>query len=239
MSEDFNNNESRIGIDSTPPGPLRVAFSAELDQLRLQVELMAVRVDQNLERSREVLMTGDQRTAQLALTADDEVDAMAVSLTERCYQLLAREGPVASDLRFIVSVLRVLGEFERVGDLALRVVIAAREQAALTNPVVRDLLIAMADSSIERYSEAVRAWSAASDELATKVINTPSITSHLEKRLYEELEKDEGPGSGARVITALSVGRSYERVADHASVISARLLFMVTGDSSHLAGEVR
>src|SRR3954463_1420294 len=100
----------------------RTAFTAELEQLRLQVELMAIRVDQNLERMRDVLEHGDVAVVRPALTADDEIDAMNVSLTERCYDLLRREAPVASDLRFIVSVLRVLAELERIGDLALRVI---------------------------------------------------------------------------------------------------------------------
>ncbi|MDQ3781854.1 MAG: phosphate transport system regulatory protein PhoU, partial [Actinomycetota bacterium] len=89
---------------------MRIGFSSELEQLRLQVELMAVRVDQNLERMREVLVTGDPALAERAIGADDDVDAMNVSLTERCYDLLRREAPVASDLRVVVSVLRVLSE---------------------------------------------------------------------------------------------------------------------------------
>jgi len=86
---------------------VRQAFAAELEQLRLQVELMAIRVDQNLERMREVLRTGDADLAQRAINADDDIDGMHVSLMERCYDLLRREAPVASDLRFVVSVLRM------------------------------------------------------------------------------------------------------------------------------------
>src|SRR5688500_10129786 len=102
-------------------GSLRQAFAAELEQLRLQVELMAIRVDQNLERMREVLRAGDRELAQRAIDADDDIDAMHVSLMERCYDLLRREAPVATDLRFVVSVLRILSELERIGDLSLRV----------------------------------------------------------------------------------------------------------------------
>ena len=89
------------------PAPLRVTYTAELEQLRLQVEVMGVRVDQNLERMRQVLETGDPTVAADALGADDDIDAMNVSLTERCYEVLARENPVASDLRLVVSVIRV------------------------------------------------------------------------------------------------------------------------------------
>src|SRR3954453_12040286 len=96
---------------------------------------MAVRVDQNLERMRTVLQSGDTGLAELAVRADEDIDAMSGSLTERCYDPLAREQRVAGDLRFIVSLLRVLGEFERIGDLALRVVKLAPDHALLcSNP---------------------------------------------------------------------------------------------------------
>ena len=91
------------------PVPLRTAFHDELDQLRLQVELMGVRVDQNLERVRRVLDEGDPggEVVAAALAADDEIDAVHVSLLEKCYSLLGREAPVASDLRLMVGALRM------------------------------------------------------------------------------------------------------------------------------------
>src|SRR3954454_8504105 len=132
--------------------PLRSGFTAELEQLRLQVELMAVRVDQNLERMRDVLERGDVSVVDLAFAADDEIDAMNVSLTERCYDLLRREAPVASDLRFVVSVLRVLSELQRIGDLALRVIKLAPDHALMaSNAPTYDILLAMADQGIERF----------------------------------------------------------------------------------------
>ena len=95
-------------MNAQPIEPLRHGFREELDQLRLQVELMGVRVDENLERMRDNLRSGDPALAAAAFQADNEIDAMNVSLTERCYLLLGRESPVASDLRFIVSVLRIV-----------------------------------------------------------------------------------------------------------------------------------
>src|SRR5947209_1666422 len=78
-----------------------------------------------------VLRTGDAATADEAFAADDHIDAMVVSLTGRVYDLICRESPVASDLRYLVSVLRVLEELERIGDLSLRVVKEARVQDVL------------------------------------------------------------------------------------------------------------
>lgn len=223
-----------------PASALRPGYTAELEQLHLQVELMSVRVDQNLERTRTVLQNGDQAVAEAAVAADDLIDAMSVSLTERCYDLLARQQPVAGDLRFVVSVLRVLGEFERIGDLALRVVKLAPDFELLTrNPSTYDLLLAMCDAAIDRYREAMRAWSGPSAELARHLLDTPSIAGHLEERLTTELVALQGSDAAAVAIRTLVAGKSLERIADHAGIIGARLLFLVTGDAGHLAHEVR
>ena len=222
------------------PRPLRAAYAAELDQLRLQVELMAVRVDQNLERMRIALQTGDQAVAAAALAADDDIDDMSVSLTERCYDLIAREQPVAGDLRFVVSVLRVLGEFERVGDLALRVVkVTSHHDVLRSSPATFDLLLEMADAAVDRYREAMRAWSSLSEDVARQLLATPSVAGHLEARLTALLLSLDGSDAAEIAIHTLVAGRSLERIADHAGIIGARLLFLVTGDAGHLAHEVR
>ena len=226
--------------DNEPGRVLRPAYAAELDQLHLQVELMAMRVDQNLERTRTVLQTGDLAVADQAIRADDDIDAMSVSLTERCYDLLAREQPVAGDLRFIVSVLRVLGEFERIGDLALRVVKLAPDHSLIrSNPSTFEILLSMADAAIDRYREAMRAWSGPSAEVARRLLETPSMAGHLEERLTTELMALQGSDAAAVAIRTLVAGKSLERIADHAGIIGARLLFLVTGDAGHLAHEVR
>ena len=79
---------------------------------------------------------------------DDEIDAMLVSLSTRCYELLARQSPVASDLRLVVSVLRILTEFERIGDLCLRIAnLAPQQPLVASDPEIFDILQAMADEA--------------------------------------------------------------------------------------------
>ena len=219
---------------------LRQAFASELDQLRLQVELMAVRVDQNLERMREVLRTGNADLAQRAINADDDIDAMHVSLMERCYDLLRREAPVASDLRFVVSALRVLSELERIGDLSLRVdKVAEQHDAIARDPVVFDVLLAMADEALERYRLALRAWAEMDLGLATDLVTGRRSMDLYYERLVAELLRLEGPEAARTAIVCFAVGRSIERISDHAAVIGARLRYLLTGDPDHLAAEVR
>lgn len=222
------------------PGPLRREYTAELDQLRLQVELLAVRVDQNLERMRQVLVRGDGPVAVEALAADDDIDAMSVSLTARCYDVLAREQPVASDLRFVVSVLRVLAEFERIGDLALRVVKLVEDHDLLAaNPVTFDLLMSMADDALDRYCTAMRAWAGHDLVAASAVTSSSPNAGDRYRRLTEELVALDGPGAVRLAIPTLVAARSLDRISDHAGIIGTRLLYLLTGDADHLADEVR
>lgn len=219
---------------------LRAGFDAELEQLRLQVELMAVRVDQNLERMREVLLSGDQTVAERAVNADDDIDAMNVSLTERCYEILVREQPVASDLRFVVSVLRVLGDIERVGDLALRVVKRSNEHALLlAHDRIHDILMVMANEAIDRYRSALRAWAMFDLGLASELATSSSTLDLCDERLTAELLALREPEAVRIAMAALVMGRSLERIADHARIIGARLRYLITGDPEHLITEVR
>jgi phosphate transport system protein len=220
--------------------PLRQAFTAELEQLRLQVELMAIRVDQNLERMREVLRTGDADLAQRAINADDDIDGMHVSLMERCYDLLRREAPVASDLRFVVSVLRILSELERIGDLSLRVdKVADNHDVIAADSVVFDVLLAMADEAIERYRLALRAWAAMDLGLATDLATRSRTMDLFYERLMGEVLRFEGPDATRAAVVTFAVGRAIERIGDHAGIIGARLRYLITGDPDHLAAEVR
>jgi phosphate transport system protein len=232
-----------MATEPTPEVPLRRTFHAELDELRVQVELMGVRVDQNLERMREVLRTGDEAVGTAALAADDEIDAMQVSLLERCYEVLGLEAPVASDLRFVVSVVRMLSELERVGDLALRVVKAAREVREVDGPArtgeVWDALVTMVDTAVEQYRTALRAWStqdlALADELAT---HRPAMFPFHE-RLLRGL-RTRHPDEAIRLAMHLFViGQAADRIADHAAIMGARLRYLLTGEAAHLAAEVR
>lgn len=218
---------------------VRQQFTEELEQLRLQVELMAVRVDENLERMREVLRTGDEIAAGRAINADDDIDAMHVSLMERCYDVLRREAPVASDLRFVVSVLRVLGELERIGDLSLRVdKVAEHHDLLAARPEVLDVLLSMADEAIERYRTALRAWATMDLDLAVELAAGTALDLY-QNRLTDELVRLDGPDVAQVAIIASSVGRAIDRIGDHAAIIGARLRYLITGNPDHLAAEVR
>lgn len=222
------------------PPHTRSALDEEFQQLRLQVELMGVRVDQNLERMREVLRTGDEDLAKEALAADDEIDEMHVSLLERCYDLLGRESPVAVDLRYVVSVVRILSELERVGDLALRVVkLAPQVEAMAGTGDAWDVLLTMVDHSIEQYRTALRAWSAQDLGLATDLADNSRSLTAFHERLLTSLSVTPGIDAVSVALGMFVIAQATDRIADHAAVIGVRLRYLLTGEAAHLAAEVR
>jgi phosphate transport system protein len=218
----------------------RENFRHELEQLRLQVEVTAARVGVALERMRDVLHTGDLALADEAIAADDHVDAMVVSLTERVYDLICREAPVASDLRYLVSVLRILEELERIADLSLRVVKQAPEQPMLAGrPALFGTLEEMAAVAADLFRRALDAWSAQDPSLATNVAEQSSAMDEDYRALLDQIVALQGPDAVPVAVSAVLVGRALERIADHTVIVGERLQYLLTGDSSYLASEVR
>jgi phosphate transport system protein len=219
---------------------MRSGFQGELDQLRLQVEVMAVRVAENLERMERALCRGDEDAARRAIASDDDIDAMLVSLTERCYDLLARESPVAGDLRFVMSVLRVLEELERIGDLALRVVKQAAAHALLASrPTILARLVAMAALARDLHRTALDAWSSQDPTIARDLVDRSREMDDHYGALVEELVALRDADSARVAIAAVVMGRALGRIGDHTVIVGERLRYLLTGDPAFLASEVR
>jgi phosphate transport system protein len=147
---------------------------------------------------------------------------------------------MASDLRFIVSVVRILSELERVGDLALRIVkLAPRVEALSDTGRAWDILRTLVDIAVEQYRTALRAWSTQDLGLATQLVEAPPRLGSIHERLVDELRHVVGPDAVTVAVQLFVAGQAADRIADHAAVIGARLRYLLTGEPAHLAAEVR
>lgn len=219
--------------------PARTAFTHDLENLRIQIELMALKVDEALQRSAQVLLTGDLELADEVIASDDEIDSMLVSLTERCYELLGLQAPVASDLRFVVSAVRMLSDLERMGDLCLRIVKLAPDQHLLTmNSETFAILRDMAHEASRLLRCAVRAWSSQDLQLARSLEREDDAMDSHYARLLSAIMRLEGPNAVRIAVTTLLAGRSLERIADHSVMIGERLRYLLTGDIGSLSKEI-
>lgn len=224
---------------NSEPVEMRSAFHNDLEQLRMQVEMMALRVDRSLQQATEVLLDGDEALARAVIEADDEIDDMLVSLTERCYELLVRQTPVASDLRLVVSVLRILTDLERTGDLCLRIVKLAPDHPLLiAETETFEILKEMAVAAVDMFRLAHRAWSTLDLELARSLDARDELMDGYNVRLTEAIFSFTGPDAVRRAVKTLLAGRALERIADHSVMVGERLAYMVTGDIKSLQREI-
>ncbi len=218
----------------------RQAYVGELEDLRLQVELMGIKVDRNLERMRAVLEHGDVNAGEFALQADDDIDATYIALTNRCYEIMALQAPVATDLRLLVSVVRVTAEFERVGDLALRAVKVAlvdHEQLREASGLF-DILVVMADRATEAFRLALDGWSSG-DLARIEPIVAAAPLAGLQEQLAGAVTRLTGRSAPQLAARAVIIGQALDRIGDHARVVAARVRYLLTADPQHLAAEVR
>ena len=200
---------------------------------------MALKVDEALARSTEVLLSGNLDLADQVIAGDDAIDAMFVSLTERCYDLLARQSPVASDLRLIVSVVRILSDLERSGDLCLRIVKLAPEHHLLASHTdTFEILRRMATEARQLFRLAAQAWSTQDLQLAKTLEARDESMDGCNSSLMQALLRLEGPDAVQVAIQTLSAGRALERIADHSVMIGERIRYMLTGNSDSLSKEI-
>lgn len=219
--------------------PLRAAYALDLQHLALQVDVMGLRVQDALASSSEVLLTGDLELAARVIAGDDAIDRMFVTLTERCYDLLSRQSPVASDLRLVVSVIRIVGDLERTGDLCLRIAKLAPEHHLLAaNPTSFEILGTMAREAQELFATAVRAFTQRDLRVAHSLEQRDDAMDSYLRRLMAAILELQGPNAVPEAIQTLVAGRALERIADHSVMIGERLRYMLTGNIESLSREV-
>lgn len=193
---------------------------------------MANLVGRAMSHATDALMDADLRTAEDVIRGDEAVDALAHDIDNRCYELIARQSPVATDLRVVLSGIRISSSLERMGDLAKHVA----KQARLRYP--RRVLPAEVQptfAAMGNVAETIVTKTGA--VIATRDIDlAPDIKRHDAEmnRLHRELftivldpRWDHGV-EAAIDITLLS--RYYERFADHAVTIARRVTHIVTGE---------
>ena len=211
---------------------MRDAFGDQLDAIRDDLVAMAQLVQTAVNRATQALLDGDAALAEDVITADGQVDAMVQKLEDQSFELLSLQNPVAGDLRMLVSSLRMVSEFERMGDLAVHIAKIARlrtPETAVPAEVVPMIarMAAVAEVMVAKVEYVI----ANSDVRAAHELEEidEEIDKLRRKSFRELLGSDWTHGVEPAVDVAL-LGRYYERIADHAVSIARRVVFLVTGE---------
>jgi phosphate transport system protein len=213
---------------------MRNAFHDELDGIGTTLLQMAGLVKIAMNDATTALLTVDLNCAERVIAADDVIDEIQHELDARTINLMARQQPVASDLRTLVTSLRMSADLERMGDLAHHVAKQARMRypnsavpaelmpTITAMGIVADKLIDKL-SSVMEHRDTVRALEIETDD---------DEMDKLHRDLISILLAENWPHGIETAIDMTLLGRYYERFADHAVSISRRVYFLVTGEYS-------
>lgn len=211
---------------------MRQAFHEELEQVADELVELAHLVGSAMRRSTSALLDADIQLADQVIEADHEIDERRNQLDTKSVDLLARQAPVASDLRAVVTSMRMSGDLERMGDLARHVAKVARMRYPET--AVPDDMRA---SFLQMGHAAERIVARVADILVTRDLEGARDIEQIDDEL-DEIHRSmftrlaEGTwehGSTSAVDVAL-LSRYYERFGDHAVTVARRVRFLVTGE---------
>jgi phosphate transport system protein len=212
----------------------RKSFHEQLHDLRVDVIRLGAMVTEAISGGTQALLDGDLRAAEVVLEHDAELDALAYSIEDQCYVLLARQQPMASDLRTVLAVLRIGHELERSGDLMCSVVKAIRRLYPQSiDPKLRGIITRMGEQAANETRLAIDAFADVDASRALALNDMDDVMDDLTKSMFRYILGREGSGDEARILESVQlalVGRHYERIADHAVNIADRVCFMATGE---------
>jgi len=205
-------------------------FDDELKELHKDILKMGVMTQEAIFRSSESLRNRDKEEALGVIASDRKIDMLELDIDERCIDLIARYQPMAGDLRFITTAMKINSDLERIADLAVD--ICQRVGELLDKPVLKPLvdIPKLAVIAKDMVKESIDAFVNKDAEQARRVIRSDEEADRLRNLVQEELVSDymaRDPSTVDRAVPLLLIARYFERICDHATNIAEDVVYMV------------
>jgi phosphate transport system protein len=213
---------------------VRETYFDQLDAIVDDLVAMTHEVQSAVSRSTRALLNADAAVAERVISDDADVDAARERIEARCFELLALQQPVAGDLRMLVAALRMVGELERMGDLAVHVAKVARLRvpdlavpAELVPTVER-----MAAVAERMVGQAARVIAERDVDGAQALEESDEEMDRLRTASFHVMLADDWRHGVEPAVDLALLGRYYERIADHAVSLARRVAYLVTGETT-------
>lgn len=203
----------------------------ELDKLKRQFLALGAMVEEHVDMAIRAVEKKDAALAEEVIKGDHKVDEIEVEIEEECLKLLALYQPVAEDLRFIISVIKINHDLERIGDEAVN--IAERMVYISTRtpvPVSFDYKL-MSEKARAMLKSSLDALVNMDEKLAQEVRLKDDEVDQINRDIYDHVKQAilENPDKGGYLINLFAIARSLERIADHATNIAEEVIYLVQG----------
>lgn len=206
-------------------------FHEELQQLKDDILKMAALAQEAITLSVDSLKNRDKAAARKVIDSDVEMDRLELAIDDKCLDLIALHQPMAVDLRFITTAIKLNAELERIGDLAVDV--AQRALEISDKPLLKPLvdIPRLGEMAKSMTSEAIKSFLNGDTGLAKKVVLSDSEADTLKRSVEKELIYDYMMKDGStadRAVPLLLAARHLERVCDHAVSMAEDIIYMVS-----------
>lgn len=211
---------------------MRAIFDQELEHVGDDLLQMSRHVAAAIRDASTALQTCDLQLAEQVIAADAEIDELERVLDERCVTLLARQQPVATDLRIIVSALRMSSSIERMGDLARHIAQVVRmrfPESALPESAAA-VFDELAEATIKVSQDVVALLESRDLDLASAVERDDDRLDQLHLQTFRLTAADTWAGTTTQAVDITLLARFFERFGDHAVSVARRMTYLVTGE---------
>lgn len=204
----------------------------EIEKLKRKILGLSARVEESVHIAVKSFIDRDQTMARKGMEGDSEIDQMEVDVEEECLKLLALYQPVANDLRFIIAVLKINSDLERIGDLAANIATGTMHLACRDNIEVPFDLHKMTHKVQSMLKKSIDSLVNLDARLAHEVCLADDEIDDLHREMYKIIEEKipQYPNSLDCLIRFLSTSRQLERIADHVTNIAEDVIYMIEGE---------
>src|SRR4030095_3121813 len=206
-------------------------YEGQLRSLKEKLLLIGHKAETSIADATRALIERKPSLAQRVIDEDDKLHQLELEIDDICLEILAREQPVASDLRFIATAMKIVGDIERIGDNGVN--IARRALEILDEPELKPIIdVPVAAAAAQRIlKESLDAFVNGDGELAKRVIEGDRYIDDVCEQMLRELltYMFEDPTTISRALRLIFVARNLERVGDHAANIAEMVIFLVDG----------
>ena len=210
---------------------IRSVFQDELDGVSQTLLDLTAMVADSIAKATESVIKTDLNLAEEVIATDDRIDDIQHDLDARIIDIIARQQPVASDLRALITALRMSADLERMGDMSHHVakIVRLRHPNSAVPAEMTEMFIEMGDVAQKIAIKTGSVISSRDTELALSVERDDDAMDALHRKLITALVDPAWKGGNETAIDLTLLGRYYERFADHAVSVSRRVYFLVTG----------
>lgn len=214
-----------------PQSESRHNFTESLDEVHRGMTELGALVLENSRRMSEAILENRLDLARAVVAGDEEIDRRYSALEHRVFEIMARQQPVAGDLRFLVSATRILYEIERSGDLAVNAAKGLLRRDGYTlPPAVQSLVARISRASTDLFADGLEVLAALDPAGAVRIEAGDDEVDNLTGEVYAAIARNADDMGFDLAIELSRVGRYLERIADHAVNIAEHVVFIATGE---------